>query len=544
MSSSRLRLAAPALIGLLAVLLSVLAARTGITYDEPSYIGLGQIYRTAPARVIRSCPPLPAYLRSLALLPLNPGPARAPAGREREVFTSHDLGAMFLFANGPSARSLLSAARLPSLAVALCLALAVWAWGRALGGRKAAAAALLFYVLEPNSLAHAVLATTDIFVAAFSFAALWAWAAYLKEGNIRAAWLAGTAAGAAIASKATGLGLLPAFLLSLAWCRGRPRGLLAAFAAAAAVVAALYAPAGLGTFVEMLAFRSTEMNRPAATFLFGSAYPNGHALYFPGVLLVKTTVPLLILGLAGALRLRRERPEAFRATAASLAVLLGTLMLGRRQLGVRYLLPVYPLLCLSAGWAAADLWKRLPGRRAWIAALLLWHAASSLRAFPYPLAYFNELAGGPTNGRGVLGDSNLDWGQALPELRRFLDKNPGGLILSYFGKDCPRQYELIHQEAFSTPGVCPDSSTLLPPTIEREWLAVGTTKWQGFYESGTPMWAWLKTREPYAVLGYSMLVYDITRDAQAHEELTAMYDRAGMKSSAARERARVRILKK
>ncbi|MBI5246953.1 MAG: glycosyltransferase family 39 protein [Elusimicrobia bacterium] len=536
-----LSLAVPASIVLSAALLGVVAARTGITYDEPSHIGLGQIYLSAPARLTQTCPPLPAYLRNLALWPLHPGPARPPAGREKETFSTHDFGLMLLFDNVPSATALVRAARLPSLLIAVLLGLVVWRWGKSLGGPAAAAAALLLYVFEPNGLAHASLATTDIFVAAFFCAACWAWSSHLRTGKTEAAWLAGAAAGAAIASKATGFVLLPAFAASLFWCRRRPRGLLHAFAAAAAVLAALYAPTGLAGFAGMLAFRAAETGRPGASFLFGAAYPNGHPLYFPAAFLVKTTIPLLILGAAGAFRLRRERPEDFRVAAAAAAGLLAALMLGHRQLGVRYLLPVYPLLCVAAGWAAAENWKR---RRVWVATLLIWHVASSLHAFPFPLTYFNELAGGPANGRNVLGDSNLDWGQSLPELRSFMDRNPGGLILSYFGKDCPSRFGLTHQEAFSTPGVCPNASMILPTSTEREWLAVSATKWQGFYETGTPMWAWLRSRTPHEVLGYSMFVYDITNDADAHEQLAFMYEKAGMKDFAARERARASILKK
>ncbi|UPT72865.1 MAG: hypothetical protein M0D55_13160 [Elusimicrobiota bacterium] len=42
-----------------------------------------------------------------------------------------------------------------------------------------------------------------------------------RKGKQRDAWLAGAAAGAAIASKATGVGLLPALALALVWSRGR-----------------------------------------------------------------------------------------------------------------------------------------------------------------------------------------------------------------------------------------------------------------------------------------------------------------------------------
>ena len=46
-----------------------------------------------------------------------------------------------------------------------------------------------------------------------------------------------------------------------------------------------------------------------------------------------------------------------------------------------------------------------------VLALAAWHAAESLVAHPYYLAYFNQLARGHED--RVLADSNLDWGQDL-----------------------------------------------------------------------------------------------------------------------------------
>ncbi len=40
--------------------------------------------------------------------------------------------------------------------------------------------------------------------------------------------------------------------------------------------------------------------------------------------------------------------------------------------------------------------------------------------FPYEIAFFNELTGGPQNGYRYLIDSNLDWGQGYKALRYYL----------------------------------------------------------------------------------------------------------------------------
>ena len=55
-------------------------------------------------------------------------------------------------------------------------------------------------------------------------------------------------------------------------------------------------------------------------------------------------------------------------------------------------------------------------------ALLAWHVGESVAIRPNYLAYFNQLAGGPSQGYKHLADSSLDWGQDLPALKQWLDR--------------------------------------------------------------------------------------------------------------------------
>jgi hypothetical protein len=80
--------------------------------------------------------------------------------------------------------------------------------------------------------------------------------------------------------------------------------------------------------------------------------------------------------------------------------------------------------------------------------------------------------------------------------------------------------------------------------LDQEWLALSVTKRQGFYESGPPAWSWLDGRKPAAVVGRAILVYDISRDAQAHEQLAAMYASVGQPQGAAREAARAKWIQR
>jgi hypothetical protein len=108
-------------------------------------------------------------------------------------------------------------------------------------------------------------------------------------------------------------------------------------------------------------------------------------------------------------------------------------------------MPVYPVLFILTG--ALGRWFTRPlGWRSLAAALLVvWHVAESQSIYPNYLAYFNQLAGGPANGHNHLVDSSLDWGQDLPGLKSWIDRNaaPGeSIYLAYFGTGEPRYYGL------------------------------------------------------------------------------------------------------
>ncbi|MFN7843399.1 MAG: ArnT family glycosyltransferase, partial [Pirellula sp.] len=57
-------------------------------------------------------------------------------------------------------------------------------------------------------------------------------------------------------------------------------------------------------------------------------------------------------------------------------------------------------------------------------ALLVSVIASSCYSFPHQISYFNELAGGPSNGWKHLNTSNYDWGQSLNYLSKWIERNP------------------------------------------------------------------------------------------------------------------------
>jgi hypothetical protein len=75
----------------------------------------------------------------------------------------------------------------------------------------------------------------------------------------------------------------------------------------------------------------------------------------------------------------------------------------------------------------------------------VWQIVTTAWAFPNYLAYFNMTVGGSSNGYRHLVDSSLDWGQELPNLKRWLDEHkdelPPKIFMSYFGSTPPSAYQ-------------------------------------------------------------------------------------------------------
>lgn len=115
------------------------------------------------------------------------------------------------------------------------------------------------------------------------------------------------------------------------------------------------------------------------------------------------------------------------------------------NLGLRYVLPIFPYVFISSGklapWAMgfADSKRRLAAV-VFIGFSLSLTAISTALIHPHYLAYFNAVSGGPDRGAEHLIDSNIDWGQDLVNLRRWLEKNAAGerVGLAYFGQIHPR----------------------------------------------------------------------------------------------------------
>jgi 4-amino-4-deoxy-L-arabinose transferase-like glycosyltransferase len=504
------RIATGLMIAIAALAILSTARVFSATVDEPAHIAAGlQWLSTGEYTYDLPHPPLGRI--ALAIGPYLRGERSHGA---KMVF---DEGAAIL-GSGTHFVETLASARHGVIAFFLLLCAAVWAWGRDLAGELGGAIATFFVVTNPNILAHAGLATTDLACAAATVLAILAAVRWARRPTLGRALFAGLGVGLAICTRLSALafvaGPLAVCYAARGWAERRWRfgddsaaknlgQVGAALAVTMLVIAAAYrfhaAP-----FVEGVRVFFLHGNTGHETFLLGEPRRHGWWYYYPIAVLVKTPLPLLLLAILGAAtamrRLLRERDWTGAAPTLSAMTVLGISLCVRVDLGVRLVLPIYPLMALIAAQGVLELWRQRPAfaARAASVALAAGAAFTVVRAHPDHLAYFNLLAG--DHPERVLVDSNLDWGQDLYRLRDTLRARGirDSIHIAYFGTMSPDSIGIMN------------SSFLNLHRRETGWIAVSETYLAGEWVGRA--YAWLHDIPAIARIGPGMRLWYIPPD--------------------------------
>ena len=157
--------------------------------------------------------------------------------------------------------------------------------------------------------------------------------------------------------------------------------------------------------------------------LLGMYSQTGWWYYFPVAFALKATLPFLVLTLAaigwGLHRAWRRGDRRVLWALGPFALYTVFVLFSNIDIGVRYYLPAFPFLCMLGG---ALLDRRLRAGvplRLLAGALLLWVGVEAVRAYPDHMSYTNPLAS-PRPPWYYLSDSNLEWGDDVRELARYL----------------------------------------------------------------------------------------------------------------------------
>ncbi len=441
------------------------------------------------------------------------------------------LGQSFVYGGANDADKLLAAGRWMQVLLTLITGAVVFLWLRELSGPAAAVFGVALWTFNPLALAYGHLVLTDMGVTLGILLSVWTFARFLKEPATGRAIMCGLACGCALLMKFTALVLAPIVLVLVVvhWLTQRDerrawKRLPVIVLAAAFLVLLLYAPfwspaprisaeqagrIGVPAWFQLLRpilvppdfFKGLALQIAHAAFghkafLCGEWRQTGWWYYFPVAFFLKTPLPLLLLTLAGlvfwASGLRRFSFEQATPWLAALVYFL-LAMTGSVNIGVRYLLPMVPLL--AVGTASQIARQPRPVRVAgWLCGA--WLLLVTVRAGPHYLEYFNECAGGPANGYSRLVDSNLDWGQDAKHLKQFLNEHAyTNAYIDYFGPPRALDYYAIPHQAV-TAGQA--------RAITNGTVIVSATSLM------RPEWDWLRNRQqPVNRIGYTLFVYQI-----------------------------------
>lgn len=371
-------------------------AQTGPTFDEQGFITRGLGYLRGENRHMRVGHPL--GLNALNALLLAPDehvrlPTDDPSWQEPGF---HRPSELFLWEIGNDVDRVMFLARLPTLWLGLLLAAVTgrWTWeiAHASGSRhsrRAGLLALILLALDPNILAHARLATTDLGLAAAATLAGYTLWRFLQRPSWSRAAIAGASFGLLQNTKFTALLFVPLFVLVVlinlrrGWLQLHRQSplLMLIIAYPLAAFLTLWAaygfqvgtlPANLPTFSQLAGYTlplshyleqlldiGGRLQKSTPAFLLGHYSDSGWWYYFPIAFLLKTPLPtLLLLAWAALARFmlrvappKNNLPGAASNTAVLLIPALGYFAIALTSeinLGYRHLLPVLPFLYVFA----------------------------------------------------------------------------------------------------------------------------------------------------------------------------------------------------
>lgn len=273
-------------------------------------------------------------------------------------------------------------------------------------------------------------------------------------------------------------------------------------------------------FVQGIDTQRYDFERGLPSYLRGQWRDHGWWYYYLYALAVK--VPLgtcCVVALAAVVTIfGRGYSTSWRDEMLVLAPGLAILTFVSSQTGFsvhsRYVIPALPFFFIWTSKIARVFEMRpITQKRRALAAIvvlaLTWSVGSSLWVYPHSLSYFNEVVGGPKNGGEHLLHSNIDWGQDLLYLKRWLGRHPEALRLeaACYGACAPGYAGIRHVPP--PPG--PDAGWRGPQRADElgplpGWYAVSVNN----IRSHDRKYRYFLHCEPTAMAGYSIYIYHVT----------------------------------
>jgi hypothetical protein len=400
------------------------------TDDEPLELTNGYYYWEGDVVTHNHHPPLAKMLQALPLRTLNLNSKLQPDIQDNQLRAFE----FFFDLNRNQFESMTLLGRWVTLLFGLGIGFLLFINTRA--NIITAIAALTLWTFEPTILAYSGLCLDDIPVTFFLFAAVLIFKNHSIKSNAIRNGIAGVLTSMAVGCKFSALALIPIFFLLELWnwkkevwnknliLKSLVNWLWALFGFTA-LIGLLYLPGTLWEFHHSFPWiyfwkglqhliQYSDFHHP--TYFLGMASRQNHWLYFPLAFTLKTTLPLVALTFACILYGILQRGGVAPWLWITPFIFFLSIM-PVQNLGVRYLLPLFPFLIVMSAELLNVLWNWKPSQGAHsgkllVTGLLLWHIVSVTTAMPNMISYFNELVSQKEK-IYYLGDSNLDMGQDI-----------------------------------------------------------------------------------------------------------------------------------
>jgi 4-amino-4-deoxy-L-arabinose transferase-like glycosyltransferase len=544
-------------------------SRLSHTWDEPTHIVAGlEWLETGRYTFQTENPPLSRV--PLAVLPFLNGARMPPA----DATGARPQAASIYYRTQNYVRNV-TEGRVVNVLFFLAILVLTWVLS---GGRSDPVVAFLATAIVatlPPVVAHSGFATTDIpFVAVFLLALL-SWRRLLYRPTVPNGFWFGCVLGIAIATKFSTLPFFPPVALAVAamlWRKGSlPSSWLSirrvvALGGIVTVVASLTIWASYGfrvgrladlpqtfgpygsmpttgivaqvqdwslpghEFIHGLLFLQAHTVAGHASFMLGENSQRGFWLFYPVGLLVKTPILTLICFFVGSVLLFTRRSGDRFAEQAGYVLgavgLLGIAATSPINIGLRHVFAVYPLFAMASAYGVVRAFEyrlhaKVPVSVALVVLAPMGQAIALGASFPNQIAYFNAIAGSDPG--YVLSDSDLDWGQDVLAMERYLSDHP-----------IPELYVLQNGTALICAHNLPPLKTLPVGQQVNGWVAAFERPYRrnlgrarkdvcggpgvaNAVDAPAGWLDWLHARQPVARIGSSVLLFHVA-DVEEHEK--------------------------
>jgi hypothetical protein len=226
------------------------------------------------------------------------------------------------------------------------------------------------------------------------------------------------------------------------------------------------------------------------SFFLGNLSMTGNVLYFPIIFVLKNQIvflPLFLFGLVLAIREKKGELLLLGLMAFFFLYMIVS-MKSSLNIGIRHLLPIFPAAIIFSALALEKTSKYFKGLITYI--VLVLYILPVLLTFPHYISYANKIV--PQDQKyKYFGDSSLDWGQGLKDLKSYAEKNNlETLRVDYFGGGAPVNYYLPKATVWHYKDGIPEDGYIA--------ISVTTLQFVGYYPEGKGYFEYFYNKKPYA----------------------------------------------